>query len=37
MAGAGGYCRLSDPFSIPRLTRDEFRAGKRAGIAPYRE
>lgn len=37
MAGAGGYCRLSEPFSIPRLTRDEFRAGKRAGIAPYQE
>lgn len=37
MAGAGGYCRLSDPFSIPRLSAEEWRAGKRSAIGPYRE
>jgi flavin reductase (DIM6/NTAB) family NADH-FMN oxidoreductase RutF len=37
MAGAGGYVRLSDRFSIPRLTPEEWRAGKRSAIGPYRE
>ena len=37
MAGAGGYCRLSDPFSIARLTPEEWQAGKRSAIGPYRE
>jgi hypothetical protein len=37
MAGACGYVRLSDRFSIPRLTPEEWRAGKRSAIGPYRE
>jgi flavin reductase (DIM6/NTAB) family NADH-FMN oxidoreductase RutF len=37
MAGAGGYCRLSDPFSIARLTPEEWNAAKRSAIGPYRE
>lgn len=32
---AGGYCRLSDPFSIPRLSVAEWQDGKRSRIAPY--
>lgn len=31
----GGYCRLTDPFSIARLTPADWEAGKRAGIAPF--
>lgn len=37
MAGAGGYCRLSDTFSIARLTPEEWHGGKRSAIGPYRE
>lgn len=32
----GGYCRLSDPFSIPRLSPKDWAEGKRAKISPYR-
>jgi len=32
----GGYCRLTDPFSIPRLTPADWAAGKRSKISPYR-
>jgi len=32
----GGYCRLTDPFSIPRLSPADWRDGKRAKISPYR-
>ncbi len=32
----GGYCRLSDPFSIPRLSPADWADGKRAKISPYR-
>ena len=32
----GGYCRLTDPFSIPRLSPADWAAGKRAKISAYR-
>jgi flavin reductase (DIM6/NTAB) family NADH-FMN oxidoreductase RutF len=32
----GGYCRLTDPFSIPRISPAEWSEGKRSQIGPYR-
>lgn len=32
----GGYCRLTDPFTIPRLTPADWAAGKRSKIETYR-
>lgn len=32
----GGYCRTTDPFTIPRVSPADWAAGKRAKISPYR-
>jgi flavin reductase (DIM6/NTAB) family NADH-FMN oxidoreductase RutF len=33
----GGYVRLTEPFSVPRLTPAEWQAGKRSKITAYQE
>ena len=32
----GGYCRITEPFSIPRLSPADWAAGKRSRISPFR-
>ncbi|MFM8991616.1 MAG: flavin reductase family protein, partial [Alphaproteobacteria bacterium] len=32
----GGYCRITEPFSIPRLSPADWAAGKRSSISPFR-
>ena len=32
----GGYCRIAEPFSIPRLSPADWAAGKRSAISPFR-
>jgi flavin reductase (DIM6/NTAB) family NADH-FMN oxidoreductase RutF len=32
----GGYCRIAEPFSIPRLSPADWAAGKRSAVSPFR-